>query len=117
MSNSKHPLPTLIQRHLGAIQALCSKHKVRKFWVFGSVLRDELTSDSDVDFLYELDRKNIRDEEFLHNFWGFYDGLKALLGREVDLIKYATISNPYFKAEVDETKILIYEQEGNQVSV
>ena len=68
---------------------------------FGSVLREDFRGDSDVDLLYELDRKMIPEDTFLDNFFGLYDSLKILLGSEVDLIKYHAIQNPYFLKEID----------------
>ncbi len=64
-----------------------------------------------------MDRKKISGENFLINFFGLYDSLKTLFKREVDLIKYKAIHNPYFLAELDETKIVLYDKSREEISV
>lgn len=107
-----HILPDFLQQHLLAIQTLCKSHKVKQLWVFGSVLRPDFSATSDVDCLYEMDDQHIAEDEWYGAFWGFLDALEHLLQRKVDIIWYSGIKNPYFKEEVDETKVLIYEQKA-----
>lgn len=79
----------LIRRNMAQIIALCKKHKVLQLYVFGSILADKFNKDSDVDFKFALE---------------------DLLKRDVDLVEYNAVKNPYFKEELDETKQLIYGQ-------
>ena len=90
-----------------AIQSLCEKHKVEKLYAFGSVLTSAFNEESDVDFLVEFNIQDI--EKYVSNFFTLKEELEILFNREIDLIEYRAISNPYFKEEVDETKILLYE--------
>ncbi|MCC6123621.1 MAG: nucleotidyltransferase domain-containing protein [Pirellulales bacterium] len=61
----------------------CTKWKIRELSVFGSVLRDDFTSASDVDILVTFDK---------NAGWGLgehgmmQEELSALLGRNVDLV-------------------------------
>ena len=111
-------LPNILRQHIPAIKVLCRKHKVKKLWVFGSVLRPEdFRADSDVDFLYEMDDQNITSEERYDCFWGFFDALTSLLDRQIDMIWYKGIKNPYFKADVEKSKRLLYDQSSEKVSV
>jgi hypothetical protein len=96
----------LIEKNAEAIKSLCEKHKVAKLYSFGSVLTSAFNDESDVDFLVEFQRTDIPD--YASNFFELQFGLEDLLGRQVDLIEYSAIRNPYFKEEVDETKELIY---------
>lgn len=96
----------LLEVNIEAINTLCKKHKVGKLYAFGSVLTSAFNEESDVDFLVEFERINIPD--FASNYFELQFALEDLLGREVDLIEYSAIRNPYFKEEVDETKELIY---------
>ncbi len=96
----------LLEENAEAIKSLCEKHKVAKLYAFGSVLTSAFNSESDVDFLVEFQRTDIPD--YASNFFELQFGLEDLLGRQVDLIEYSAIQNPYFKEEVDETKELIY---------
>ena len=107
----------LIKENTDRIRHLCRQHHIHKLWVFGSVLTDTFSKESDVDFLYEMADQNLNDQEYYHAFWGFMDELRALLQREIDLIWYGGIRNPYFKEEVDETKVLIYDKESEKVFV
>ena len=96
----------LIQRNIDQIIALCEKHKVKELCVFGSALTDKFTKNSDVDFTVVFDKSAVGD--YFTNYFDFKFALEELLHRDVDLIEYEAIRNPYFKAEVDETKQPIY---------
>ncbi len=105
-----HPL---IEHNRTHIQALCRKYQISRLWLFGSALDERFNRDSDIDLLYELDHDGLTGREHLDYFFGFADAMKDLLGREIDLVWYAGIRNPYFKEELDETKVLLHEQERN----
>lgn len=97
----------LINDNLQKLFTLCRKHKVGKLYAFGSILTPRFNENSDVDILVtfnsEIDHNNYAD-----NYFDFYLALKALFGRDVDLVDETAIKNPYFRAELDETKHLIY---------
>jgi uncharacterized protein len=97
----------LLESNREAINTLCKKHKVAKLYAFGSVLTSAFNEESDVDFLVEFQRTDIPD--YASNYFELQFGLEDLLGRQVDLIEYSAIRNPYFKEEVDETRKLIFE--------
>lgn len=96
----------LLEANKESLHTLCKKHKVAKLYAFGSVLTSAFNDESDVDFLIEFQRTDIPD--FASNYFELQFALEDLFGREVDLIEYSAIRNPYFKEEVDETKELIY---------
>jgi hypothetical protein len=74
------------------IRAFCEKWKVVEFSSFGSVLRDDFRSDSDIDVLLSFEENST---------WGLYDlvdmkdELQAIFGRKVDLEEKKAIRNPY----------------------
>ena len=117
MKANTHTLPPFLERNLPQIQEICHAHKVKRLWVFGSILRTDFHAGSDVDLLYELDRTELNEDNYLKYFFGLYDSLKSLFGSEVDLIKYNAIQNPYFLSEIDQTKILLYDQSAKEVSI
>ena len=43
-----------------ALAALCRKHHIKRLAFFGSVLRDDVGPDSDVDLLYEFEEGHLR---------------------------------------------------------
>lgn len=100
----------LIQRNMAEIVALCEKHKVLQLYVFGSILTDRFNNDSDVDFTVVFDRDALSLLEYGNNYFDFLFALENLLKRDVDLVEYTAVKNPYFKEELDETKQLIYGQ-------
>lgn len=99
----------LLQEKASAIEALCKKYKIKRLYAFGSVLTTCFNEESDVDFLVDFNKDEI--PNFGVNFFNFLFALEDLLGRKIDLIERAAIQNPYFKEDVEESKLLIYELE------
>ena len=97
------------------MRTLCRRHHVGRLCAFGSVLREDFGPTSDVDLLYELDHDHLHGEDSINHFLAFEANLRASLGHPVDLVWYPGLRNPYFKAEVDETKVLLYEQTPEKV--
>jgi len=63
------------------IAAFCRRHRIRRLALFGSVLRDDFSGDSDVDVLVEFEpgaKTGLA-------FFDMQDELSAIIGREVDL--------------------------------
>lgn len=89
---------------MAQIIALCQKHKVLELYVFGSVLTDKFNKRSDVDFVVIFDKPSLPLLMYGDNYFEFKFALEDLLKRDVDLIEYNAVNNPYFKEELDETK-------------
>lgn len=97
----------LITDNQRSLIALCQRHKVSKLYAFGSVLTPKFNESSDIDILVTFNSE-INHVNYADNFFSFYYALKELFGREIDLVDESSVKNPYFKAELDETKHLIY---------
>ena len=95
-----------VSQYRDQIIKLCERFDVKELYAFGSVLTDEFTPESDVDFLIELDWE--KEGSFSDRFFGLKAALEELFDRQVDLVCYSAIKNPYFKEEVEETKETIY---------
>ena len=117
MQENSHILPPILATNLGEIHEICKSHKVKFLWAFGFVLRDDFDSKSDIDLLYELEEALISDEEYLSNYDLFIAAVRKLLSREVDFVHYPSLKNPYFIAEVEGTKTLLYAKEPQKISV
>ena len=78
---------------------------VLKAWLFGSYSRGEQREDSDIDILIVLDET----QHVGLKFFGMFEDLKDLLGRNVDLVTDRSLA-PYVRESVDRDKILIYER-------
>jgi len=96
----------LIKRNMAEIIALCEHYKVRELCVFGSALTERFGKNSDVDFTVVFDKASI--DDYFVNYFDFKFALEELLHRDVDLVEYEAIHNPYFKKEVDATRQPIY---------
>jgi predicted nucleotidyltransferase len=85
---------TAISRHgvtlpAEAIAAICERYGVRELSVFGSLLRDDFTPESDIDFLVVFD-----DDDYgpwMGKLTRMEDDLRAVLGRKVDLVPKESI--------------------------
>jgi len=96
----------LIERNIDKIRELCSKHKVRKLFVFGSVLTDKFKKDSDIDLI--VDFQGIDLYEYADNYFDLKESLENLFKRDVDLLEDKAIKNPYLRKSIDSSKQLIY---------
>lgn len=86
------------------IVALCRKYHIRKLALFGSVLRDDFRTDSDIDVLVEF-------EAGTHVGWdiiAIQDELSDLFGRKVDLNTPGFLSR-HIREKVLNTAQVIYE--------
>lgn len=100
----------LIENNLQKIFELCKKYRVKRLFVFGSILTDRFNEESDVDFSVDFDRDTINAEklDWADLFFGFLDDLQDLLKRKVDIVFEDCIQNQYFRNELDNTKQQIY---------
>jgi uncharacterized protein len=96
----------LIADHQEEIRRLCREHSVIRLDVFGSAVSSAFTGDSDVDFLVVFKRSE--ETNAFHQYFDFKEALSRLLNREVDLVCYEAIRNPFFKQEVDSTRHPVY---------
>lgn len=90
---------------LPEIAAYCQRWHITEFALFGSVLRDDFRSASDVDILvtfapdYRLSLSALLDMK---------EELETAFGRSVDLVEKPLIKNPYRRAEILKTKRVVY---------
>ncbi|MEW6184630.1 MAG: nucleotidyltransferase domain-containing protein [Thermodesulfobacteriota bacterium] len=71
------------------IASFCQEHSIRRMAFFGSVLRDDFRSDSDVDILVDFQPE----AKFgLFDIVRMQEELKNILGREVDLVDQTAIA-------------------------
>ena len=77
------------------IEAFCHANGIRRLALFGSVLRDDFTPQSDVDVLVEFQPWVRVGLAFIR----LQDELSSILGRQVDLHTPGSLSK-YFRTEV-----------------
>lgn len=88
------------------LQEYFATKPVVKVWLFGSCSRGEETDKSDIDIIVQYD-SNVK--VGLLMIGGIYMDLKALLGREIDLVEEGTLL-PFAQESAENDKILIYER-------
>jgi len=85
-----------IQLDQERIAEFCRRNHIRKLALFGSVLTDHFTDESDVDVLVEFQKNHVPG---LFRFVGMEDELGEIIGRKADLRTAAELSR-YFRDEV-----------------
>jgi predicted nucleotidyltransferase len=90
------------------IAKICRRFHVRRLEVFGSAARgnDFDPARSDADFLVEFE--NASPISQFSAYFGLENGLRALLGRDVDLVSPSAVDNPFVRASIDRSRELIY---------
>ncbi|GAC1402051.1 MAG: nucleotidyltransferase [Chloroflexota bacterium] len=78
-----------------AIAAFCHRNHIRKLALFGSVLRDDFSPESDVDVLVEFEPGHVPGYAFI----GIQEELAAIMGRPVDLSTAGFLS-PYIRDRI-----------------
>jgi len=77
------------------IELFCRRHRIRRLALFGSVLRDDFSPDSDVDVLVEFEDGHVPGLAF----FAMEAELSKILGRKVDLNTPQFLSR-HFREEV-----------------
>lgn len=87
------------------VERICQRWKIAEFALFGSILREDFRSDSDVDILVVFEE---------NNGWSLFDvmnlqrELEAIVGRPVDLLEKRDLKNPFRRSEILKTHQVIY---------
>jgi len=97
-------------------KALCSDHKVKYLYAFGSSVSGKFDAKtSDIDLLVEVDCFDPKERgEKLISLW---DTLEKFFTRKADLLTDASIRNPFLRKSIDSTKILIYDGSVQKVLI
>lgn len=77
------------------IAEFCRRNRIKRLSLFGSVLRDDFTDDSDVDVLVEFEEGHTPGLRF----FTMQRELSEILGRDVELHTEGFLS-PYFRDDV-----------------
>jgi predicted nucleotidyltransferase len=96
----------IVEQNITTITELCKKHNVLNMYLFGSVLTEKSSPDSDIDFMVNFGQVNLL--QYFDNYMALKDGLERLLQRPVDLLEEKTIRNPILRRSIDRNKKLIY---------
>ena len=88
-----------------AIEAFCLKWQVCELSLFGSALREDFGPDSDVDVLVVF----VPNAPWsLFDWVDMVDDLKAIFGRDVDLVEKGGLHNPFRRHAILTSREIIY---------
>ncbi len=88
-----------------ALEEFCRRWKVRELAFFGSILREDFTSDSDVDVLVSFA------PDAAWSLWDLIDAqehLERIFGRRVDFVELEGLRNPYRRREILASRKVLY---------
>ena len=95
-----------LKAHIGQINNLCKKHRVKSLFAFGSVVTQRFNDESDIDLVVDIDGDDPLD--YSDNYFDLKFQLEDILRRPIDLLEEKEIKNPFLKTQIDNTKVLIY---------
>jgi predicted nucleotidyltransferase len=84
-----------INQHIDQIKKLCNTNKVKSLFVFGSIVKDKLRPESDIDFVVDID-----DQDPLSYSDKYFDlkfNLEKIFKRRIDSLELKAIKK-VFKA-------------------
>lgn len=87
------------------IATFCQRWKVVEFAFFGSVLRDDFKTDSDIDVLVTFEEEN---EISLFDIAQMQIELRNLFNRPVDILEKDALRNPFRKRHILANSQVIY---------
>ena len=97
---------SVISERMEDLARLCEERRVARLDVFGSAATGEFNPEtSDLDFLVAF--REPADDGFDNRIELGY-ALESLFGRKVDVVSERSITNPYFRANVEDTREPVY---------
>ena len=87
------------------LSEFCRKWKVKELSLFGSILRDDFSPDSDIDVLVVFQPD---DPWSLWDLMDMKEQLEVLFGRSVDLVEKEALRNPWRKRQILSTYEVVY---------
>ena len=100
-------MTSILENRRQAIVEACVRHGVVRLYAFGSALRDDFKPDeSDLDLLVEFGP--MEPYARVDAYFGMLEGLRALLGLEIDLVMVGAVKNPYIARDIERTRQMLY---------
>jgi uncharacterized protein len=94
------------EKNIALIKQLCKDYRVKSFSVFGSVLTDNFTSHSDIDFVVDFEEND--PIKYTDLYFQLKEKLEQLFNRRIDLIEERGIKNSFFRKELNNSKVVLY---------
>jgi len=94
-----------IEVPMDKIKDFCGKWKIKEFSFFGSVLREDFHSDSDIDVLVSFEETV---SWSLYDIVAMKDELQAIFGRDVDIVEKGAVRNPFRRHSIMTRREILY---------
>jgi predicted nucleotidyltransferase len=105
----------IVEKQMDKVGLLCSKHKVKSLYLFGSALTGRFSDKSDVDMLVEFKRMPLK--MYADNYFDLKYALQDIFNRNVDLLENKAIKNPFLRRSIDRSKQLIYGKRDKNIFI
>lgn len=91
---------------ISKIKETCKSYRVKKLYLFGSVLNNNFNKNSDIDMIVDFEEN----DPFLYSdlYFGLKSKLEELLKKPIDLLEERAIKNPFFLKTIKKSMRLIY---------
>jgi predicted nucleotidyltransferase len=97
---------SLVKSNLPEIKDLMRSYGVIRAYLFGSAAIDDMTDDSDVDFMVSFNPE-LNYTDYGNNYFQLIYALQKLLKKEVDIVAEETITNPFLLQTINSQKIAV----------
>ena len=97
----------LVESKRGELAVLCGECRVKRLELLGSAVAEDFrAAESDLDFLVAF--QPMSPAEHADCYFALLEALGRLFNRPVDLAEIGSISNPYFLADIEATREVLY---------
>src|SRR5215213_8349730 len=103
--SAPNPAQARIRVPLDYLESFCRRWQIQEMSLFGSVLRDDFSPESDIDVLVTFE------PEAHWSLWDFIDlrdELSSLFNREVDVVSERGLRNPFRRQEILGSRQVVY---------
>jgi uncharacterized protein len=103
---SEENIKSRISPYSESLAHLCKKFPIKKLYLFGSILRSDFDTTSDIDFQIEFDSISI--ESYFDIYFDIKFELEKIVGRKIDLIDLDELNNQRLKKNIESSRLVIY---------
>ena len=97
----------LVRAKLEELRAVCSAHHVKRLDLIGSAADGAFdASRSDLDFVVEF--APCSPAEHYERYFGLHEALVEMFRRDIDLVEFSALRNPYFIRRIADTSVRLY---------
>jgi predicted nucleotidyltransferase len=104
-----------VEQRRPAVADLCRRYRVARLRLFGSAATGAFdAATSDLDFIAEFADRQAPD--YADRYLDFAEALEHLFQRHVDVVTQRSVRNPLFRAEIERTARVVYEEHSTEAA-